>query len=651
MTILLLFTIMFTGCLLENSVDNVIKMEINENLLVELNRIKTLEIEEVERSLDNEELSYSEAMQRAVEVNNDQTMDLLLRKKGSLGDMNLDGLFDFVLMDRQRIVDLMGKENMDLYNYILEFASYKGDIVLVQEMLNRGAKNYNDAMNLASVEGHMEILNFMIDKGANDYNGAIKLAAVGGQKGVVESILEKVDNNYGGEFFSEDNSVLINIDYSVVIGNALIYCHREIVDLMFAKGFKLINDEVSTALSNNDKEMVESLLTKDEFEGHLLIAQAIIEDKFEIINLAMEKKLEVLYGTAMAAAIYKNNREIIDLIFEKKLGFYDKGLIDIILERPQEMVSLIIRKNGVDLYNGMVLFAVLAETTEILEQLFERGANNYRKAIICAINADKKEVLKLLLGGGNAKMSEDGVNHCDFAIVTAIAKNQTEIVELIIEKGIECGPWIEIAIIEDNKDIIELVLKKYEKDHFYILALAIKKGNVDIVNLVLEKQRIGYDEAMYNALKLGNEEMINFIFEKKAGTHDKAILDFMLRDSNALIELMREHEREDVNYFIMYCAFYNGNRNIADQMLGILNEEKGDNWPFLEATCRGHIELLEYVMEKNLDYDYERSMAYAAEAGHLKIIKLMLERVVNFNYNYALVVAAQEGHMEVVNFF
>ncbi|WP_304331165.1 ankyrin repeat domain-containing protein [Brachyspira innocens] len=98
--------------------------------------------------------------------------------------------------DIERIkILLRDGENLDLYNIKygmspLMYATQLGNIDIVNELLDFGAKDFDFSFYVACAEGYWDIAKQMMKAGASNYNIALSYAALGGKLDIVEKLIK-----------------------------------------------------------------------------------------------------------------------------------------------------------------------------------------------------------------------------------------------------------------------------------------------------------------------------------------------------------------------------------------------------------------------------------------------------------------------------
>lgn len=84
--------------------------------------------------------------------------------------------------------------NLDIYNNkygmsALMYAAKIGNMEIIKELLDFGAKDFDFAFYMSCLEGYWDIAQKFIDEGADNYNIALSYAAIGGQLNIVEELI------------------------------------------------------------------------------------------------------------------------------------------------------------------------------------------------------------------------------------------------------------------------------------------------------------------------------------------------------------------------------------------------------------------------------------------------------------------------------
>ncbi len=234
---------------------------------------------DLEKSLDENEIGYGEAMLEAIDRGDRKTIDFLFEKKVGIYDReivdlilkqnsnvliklvdgNVRNIYEQIAIyavkeDNEQIVELMFYKGANNYNEIMRSAIKEGKIEIVKLMMKSGRYNYSEIMRSAIKEGKIEILKLMMKRGGCKPNILIREAAREGKIEIVKLMLDKGAN-----------------DYNSVMYFAACYGHIEIVRLMLDR-----TDNYSFA-----------------------IEQAAIKGHIEIVKIAIEKGAEYKRGTLL----------------------------------------------------------------------------------------------------------------------------------------------------------------------------------------------------------------------------------------------------------------------------------------------------------------------------------------------------------------
>ena len=133
-------------------------------------------------------------------------------------------------------------------------------------------------------------------------------------------------------------------------------------------------------------------------------------------------------------------------------------------------------------WNDALLEACKIGNKEIIEMMFEKGANNWNEGLIGACEGGNKEIIEMIIEKGG-RMDWDEGNE---ALKRACKGGNKEIVEMIIEKGgrMDWNEGLFGACEGGNKEIIELMIEKGANNWNEGLYWACKGGNKEIAELI-----------------------------------------------------------------------------------------------------------------------------------------------------------------------
>ena len=102
---------------------------------------------------------------------------------------------------------LRNGNNLDIYNNkygmsSLMYAAKIGNMEIVKELLDFGAKDFDFAFYTACMEGYWDIAQKFIENGANNYDMALSYAAIGGQLDIVKELINLGAKDINGALVS-----------------------------------------------------------------------------------------------------------------------------------------------------------------------------------------------------------------------------------------------------------------------------------------------------------------------------------------------------------------------------------------------------------------------------------------------------------------
>lgn len=256
---------------------------------------------------------------------------------------------------------------------------------------------------------------------------------------------------------------------------------------------------------------------------------------------------------------------------------------------------------------------------DIVKLMVARGAFISTKILCKSIKNKDTEIAKLLIDN-NADIHDHNV------LYTACDQNQIDIVQLLIQKGVNVVDKRYILTMPCMKgyiDIIKLLLKYINHE---CLCTAVIYNQFDVFYTLLKYSSILHIRDLFFTFMYFQDEQIEFV---------KLLLTY---DNNICTEALQR-----------VCIF--GRIKIAKLLLenGADIHDKDDK--ALRESCReGHTEITKLLLENGADIHALNDMALwnASCRGHIEIVKLLLENGANVHaYNDILNDVYLRGHKEV----
>ena len=193
-------------------------------------------------------------------------------------------------------------------NKCLRWAAKKGDIYILNVMLNAGADDYDGAFIMAAQSGNREIMNLMIEKGADAYGEAAAAAAYGGHMDIVQEMYKLDVNKFGASniqgvaVMAAKGGYIDIYDWAIKNGaenNKLTLVaafegkNMDMVDFLLATVDINIGEGIAAAARSGSLKILKAFVEATNTSVHQVISKSFfiaIENNFEdIINWCLEQ--------------------------------------------------------------------------------------------------------------------------------------------------------------------------------------------------------------------------------------------------------------------------------------------------------------------------------------------------------------------------
>ena len=196
---------------------------------------------------------------------------------------------------------------------------------------------------------------------------------------------------------------------------------------------------------------------------------------------------------------------------------------------------------------------------------------------------------------------------------------------------------LQIACENGNVKDVETILKQRDINPAYnnswAFLQAVSNGHLEIVRLFVKHPRIDpcvfYFLPIRIASRKGYLEIVKLLLDEGPSwwRHDQA--------KNAIYPSIRNGHTEIVKLLFQY---------------GVEIPQHQYSYIFEQVCRRGHLKMIELLIEKLNNIDLSWGVGIASRAGHLDVVKLLLQcgAQPTFQKNYALRWASKNCHLEVV---
>ncbi len=365
---------------------------------------------------------------------------------------------------------------------LLQLAAEKGNLAIVNNLLDRGARIDNEssprgltALHFAAGNGHKEIVELLLNRGAaidakSSSRGLTPLhsAAVNGQKEIVELLL-----NRGAAIDAKCSSRgLTPLEYAVKgkkASTAFLLRQEEVRQKSSQESHSKERLEIDARFGGGETAFYWAV--KD---GNMQEAQFFL-DKGADINVRKCGKFSAEFNgeTPLGCAIKNKNKEMIDFLLDKGAdinarGEEDKTALHFAAEEGLAKTVLTLLDKGADInsvgdgYDTPLLCAAKNNHTSVIKLLLDKGAKIDRKDFLgtdvfywAAVNHNS-EIINLLLDKGADINTKNNYGETPLYIVMKSKRSgYEEIAKLLLDKGVD----INAGGDKDNQTPLSIALE------------------------------------------------------------------------------------------------------------------------------------------------------------------------------------------------
>ena len=274
-------------------VNNMLELGADNYNMAVLEAVKNGNCDIVTQMLDLGADNYCQVMECTAEYENQVMIDMLV-----------DRLQEFV-NQKLSLPTSIYIFKLQCYNTTMAAAARKGNITIVNQMLELGACNYNEAAASAAIEGHQYIVNGMLElcvskygKGCSnrcDYNRVMIWAAMGGHHPIITQMIELGANDYNTAMAWAAKTGRRNIvnrmlnlgatSYNRTMEYAAKSGHQDIVDHMLRLGANCYSRSLTAAVKGchidivNQMLMLETVSWTNKDECHRMLSNADVRSR------------------------------------------------------------------------------------------------------------------------------------------------------------------------------------------------------------------------------------------------------------------------------------------------------------------------------------------------------------------------------------
>lgn len=380
--------------------------------------------------------------------------------------------------------DILEKHNVEIDNSVFDYAVDKRNYEIAEVVLNKGI-NLNQAVDYAIAKGANQILPTLLDAGG-DSNKILGYATT--------------KRNYD---LAENAISLHNADPNPYVSTAIDKNDMKLLDILMNNGADA-NAGLSKAIDKSNVVMVKKLL-ENGAEPNTHFKKAAISGNKPVVQAMLDNGADASLGAQAAAEAGKLN--IAKMLVEA--GADANPILPIAVKaKDQNLVKACLDQNA-DPSLG-IKDAVNLNQTNIAVMLLDAGADgSVKEYIIKACENDNEKLVEKLIETGADS------NH---GMAISINKNNTGIVTLLIDAGADASnpEFIQESVRVGNKIITEKLLSS-GADANQGIATAVDKNHTEIVKLLLENGADGTgSDLVKSSVKHNSTDLTSLLFDAGA---------------------------------------------------------------------------------------------------------------------------------------
>ena len=273
--------------------------------------------------------------------------------------------------------------NLDIYNNkygmsSLMYAAKIGNMEIVKELLDFGAKDFNFAFYMACMEGYWDIAQKFIENGANNYDIALSYAAIGGKLDIAEELINLGAKDINGALVSACEGNHFELVKYFIENGANVNTKAYIEPYRYYEGAERKYPITATTDINIIKELINA--------GATNLNEAII------YNAKQTNRIDIIFnllelGADINAKNYGNEKTLLMYLIEKENPNIEA--IKRIIESGADINAT--DRNGNNILIRAVIFEYEKEEDriyktfstplEVMEELLKAGANMTQRNI------------------------------------------------------------------------------------------------------------------------------------------------------------------------------------------------------------------------------------------------------------------------------
>ncbi|CAH1133577.1 unnamed protein product [Ceutorhynchus assimilis] len=236
------------------------------------------------------------------------------------------------------------------------------------------------------------------------------------------------------------------------------------------------------------------------------------------------------------------------------------------------------------------------------------------------------EALKFAIGEGNLNVTQCLVNNLPLDLIckiknettflnTALMRGQKHVAEFLIEIGLKLDVKDLLYASENGYvEIVQMLIHDNDEkiyDYFRPLKLAVKNGHFTVTKILLNFVKNQPDRiALFNiAAQYSHLNLLKYFLKNNKHSND---------DLTEAIDIATQH----------------GNLQIIQFLLKTSNIKTSLNFIYLTASQYGHLNIIKWLIEKNIDInvgdnDGKTALHLASQCGHYSVVQQLLQHKIN----------------------
>ncbi|KAK6543455.1 hypothetical protein TWF694_000201 [Orbilia ellipsospora] len=543
---------------------------------------------------------------------------------------------------------------------VLWAATYSGNEVIVEMLLNERACIDANVFQTACREGYEKIVKLLLNKRADPSNEDFYIACDKGYEKIVKLLLDK------GVYISSN-----------CITAASRGGYEKIVKMLLDRGVKASDNALLVACKRGYEKIVQMLLDRGvDASSHALDVASWLGHK-KIVQMLLDKGAEALSGSPLQAACFEGDEKGVQILLDKGANVNAKGgfhgcALKISYRKGYEKIVRMLLDKGADANTALNL-AFYSGNEGIIQILLEKGAHPKNSHFVIACQKGYERIVEILLDRGESINERDMLG--ETGLLVACRNGEEKIVEILLDRGADVNLLDEYqrsalwnASERGYEKIVRTLIKNgadvnaKDKHGETTLGIALKMGHERVAQMLIDK---GADINKGNvfdgrttriACKKSFEKMIQFMLDKAIYVDSDFLETVFQHDDYERIAQMILDKKPNLGGKLLIAACQNGNETMVHLLL-----EKGidaSGGALRAASRQGYQRVVQILLDKGAEInagDTENAsiLQIASWEGFTCLVGFLLDRGADINaqsknYGNTLQAASQRGYTDIV---